>query len=567
MLPFPLIAAAALLSAAQPADLILHSGHVLTVDRGFSTAEAVAVRGSHIVKVGSTREVLASERGPRTRVIDLAGRTVVPGLIDAHIHALSGGMSEFHGRLPKFDSHAAIQKYIREKARVTPKGKWIVVPRTFPTRLAEMAMPTRAVLDAGSTDHPVMFDASYVWVLNSRGLAECGITRETPDPAGGEIVRDESGEPTGILRNAPQLVRGIETAEHFTPAEKLAALEHMLKLYRAAGLTAVGDRAVTPEDIRLYLKLNQTGRLPVRAVLTWRIDSTRPVAVVLDEIRTAPWVTNQGDAWLKFGAFKVTLDGGMTIGTAYQRDNYGTFGRQLYGLGRPSRGQLFLDAEKLRTILGAAYKKGWSVTAHSQGGGAIDAMLDCFEALDKIKPIGATRSHLMHASFQSSEALARAKRLGIGADVQPAWLYLDAPALSKVFGEDGMRWFFPLRSYLDAGIPVAGGSDHMIGYGSNSAVNPFNPFLGMWNAITRKMVNGEVLEPGQRITREEALRLYTTGPAWIQFAENERGSIEAGKLADLVVIDRDYLTVPEDEIRRIRPVMVIINGKVVVGDS
>jgi len=168
----------------------------------------------------------------------------------------------------------------------------------------------------------------------------------------------------------------------------------------------------------------------------------------------------------------------------------------------------------------------------------------------------------MHASFQNPEAIARAKRLGVSADIQMPWLYKDGPALEKVFGDQGMRYFIPLRTYLDAGVVIAGGSDHMIGHDKNSAVNPYNPFLSMWIAVARKTTQGKALHPEERITRQEALRMHTSGAAYMQFAEDTRGSLEPGKLADLVVIDRDYLTVPEDEIRNIQPTMTIVDGKI-----
>jgi predicted amidohydrolase YtcJ len=283
-------------------------------------------------------------------------------------------------------------------------------------------------------------------------------------------------------------------------------------------------------------------------------------------IATADFTTNTGDDWLKFGAFKLNVDGGMTIGTAYQRAPYGAFGAQLYGKADPEdRGQLFESPEKLLEILRAARNRGWQLSAHCQGGGAIDGFLDALAALDHEKPIGPTRSHLIHASFQSADAIAKMKQMGVMADVQPAWLYLDSFGLEKVFGKDGLRWFFPLRAYIDAGIVVAGGSDHMIGHDRNRAVNPFNPFLGMWTSVTRRNANNEVIAPEQRISRREALQMYTIWAATRHFAERSRGSIEAGKLADLVVVDRDYLKCPEEEIRKIEPLMVMIEGRTVSG--
>ncbi len=541
---------------AEP-DLILHNGKVVTVDAKFSIQQAVAIESGRIRAVGTNADVLKL-RGAKTRLIDLQGKTVLPGLIDSHVHALGAGLSEYRGEIPPLDSFAAVQAYIRAQAAKTPKGEWITVPRTFPTRLKELSMPTREVLDAASPDHPVVFDASYLWVVNSAGLKKSGITRDTPNPPDGEIVRDANGEPNGILRNASGLVKGLREGAKFTEVEKLDALEKMLKRYQAAGLTAISDRAVNDEDIALYRQLRKENRLPVRAVLTWRINAARPAEKVIEEIRAKPFTTGTGDEWLKFGAFKVTLDGGMTIGTAYQRQNYGPFGKQLYGQSTPDRGQLFIEPEKLFEIMNAARGKGWQLTAHSQGGGAIDALLDAWERIPNLAP---TRSHLMHASFQSPEAIARAAKLKVMADVQAAWMYLDGPALSKVFPPEVMRYYFPLRSYLNAGIHIAGGTDHMTGFNKNRGVNPYNPFLSMWIAITRKTITGGFVAPEEKITREEALKMYTVWAAEMQFAEKERGSIEVGKFADLTVIDRDYLRCPEDDIRRIEPVMTLVGGK------
>ncbi len=283
---------AALLSAAN-ADLILYHGKIVTVDAGFSIEEAIAIRGGGIVATGADAAVLQAERGSNTQVIDLHGRTVLPGLVDAHVHALEAGLSEYRAPLPPLDSFAAIRSFIRAQAAQTPKGAWIVVPRTFPTRLQEMRMPTRELLDV-DRDHPVLFDASYVLVLNSTALQRCGIDRRTPDPPGGEIVKDAGGEPNGILKNAPSLIQGLDRTAHFTETEKLDALEQQLRRYAAAGLTTVGDRGTNPEQIALYQKLKADGRLPIRAVLTWLGDNSLPAATLQHQIETTPYATNTG---------------------------------------------------------------------------------------------------------------------------------------------------------------------------------------------------------------------------------------------------------------------------------
>ena len=550
---------------AADADLILYNGKIVTADRQFSIHEAVAIRQGKILELGKSSDLLSRDRGRSTKAIDLKGHTVLPGLIDSHVHALSAGLSEYRNPLPQLHSFADIQQYLREQAAKTPKRQWIVVPRTFPTRLREMRMPTKEVLDV-ATDHPVLFDASYVSVVNSYALKMSGITRNTPDPPRGEIGKGKDGEPNGILRNALSAIKGAPDTEHsqrFTENEKLDALEKMLKRYVAAGLTTIGDRAVIKEDVDLYQDLKAQHRLPIRAVLTWRMPTSASTDHLVSDIQKSPWVTNKGDEWLKFGSFKVTLDGGMTIGTAYQRHPYGAFGAQLYGEPNPdNRGQLFVPPDKLLAIMHAARDKGWQLTAHAQGGGAVDTLLDVFEKLNAERPLAPTRSLLIHASFQSPQAIARMKQMGILADVQPVWLYFDGPAIEKVFGPSDMRYFIPLRSYRSAAIVLAGGSDHMIGFDKNNATNPYNPFLSMWIAVTRRMSNGQVLDPGERLSREEALRMYSSWAAYMQFNETNRGSIEPGKLADLVEIDRDYLTCPEDEIKDIQPLLTMLNGQI-----
>lgn len=561
----PILLVFALPVLAADADLIFYGGKVVTVDPSFSIQQAVAIQGGKVIDTGKTADILAHDRGSRTKVIDLKGHTVLPGLIDSHVHALSAGLSEYRAPLPKLRSFADIQNYLREQAAKVPKGQWIVLPRTFPTRLREMRMPTKEVLDVVA-DHPVLFDASYVSVVNTYALKMSGVTRRTPDPPRGEIGKGKDGEPNGILRNALSVIKGAPDTEHsqqFTEQEKLDALERILKRYIAAGLTTIGDRAVLKEDVDLYEKLKAERRLPIRAVLTWRLPTQAPAGQLVTEIRNSPWVTNKGDDWLKFGSFKVTLDGGMTIGTAYQRQPYGPFGAQLYGEANPdNRGQLFVPPDKLLTILRAARDKGWQLTAHAQGGGAVDVLLAAFEKLNAERPIAPTRSLLIHASFQSPQAIAQMKSMGILADIQPAWLYFDGPAIQKVFGHSAMRYFIPMRSYRDSGIVLAGGSDHMIGFDKNEATNAYNPFLSMWIAVARKMINGEVLYPEERLTRQEALKMYTIWPAYMQFNEKNRGSVERGKLADLVVLDRDYLTCPEDQIKDIEPLMTVVNGQI-----
>jgi predicted amidohydrolase YtcJ len=554
------LVAAILLSAAPliaaDADLILHNGKIVTVDSAFSIAEAVAVKDGRVVAVGRNADVLARERGPKTRVIDLKGQTVLPGLTDTHMHPLGAALSEHNTPFAVLRSFADIQSYIRQQAAKTPKGQWIQVPKTFPGRLVEMRMPDRAVLDA-TQDHPVFYDASYASAVNSYALKMSGITRETADPPGSRIVKDAKGEPNGILvGRASSLIKNAPRPRTFTELEQIDALEQMLKRYAATGLTSIGDRGTSAEAFAFYSILKKQNRLPVRVVMTARL---RP-----EEIERSTWTTGQGDEWLKWGSFKLGLDGGMNAGTAYMREPYGPFGAQLFGIDDAhNHGVINFTPDELLKVMRAAYNKGWQLSAHSQGGGAVDALLNTFETLNKERPIAPTRSHWIHASFLSQDAIARAKAIGVLVDVQPDWLHFDGVSLSKVMSKDAMRYFIPLRSLVNAGVVFAGGSDHMVGWDKNTAINAYNPFLGMWIAITRKTMQGEVIHPEERLTRQEALKMYTAWAAHLQHSEKDRGSIEVGKLGDVVVLDRDYLTCPEDDIRKIEPVMTIVSGRVV----
>jgi predicted amidohydrolase YtcJ len=554
------LVAAVFLSAAPliaaDADLILHSGKIVTVDSAFSIAEALAVKDGRVVAVGRTADVLARERGPKTQVIDLKGQTVLPGLTDTHMHPLGAALSEHNTPFAVLRSFADIQSYIRQQAAKTPKGQWIQVPKTFPGRLVEMRMPDRAVLDA-TQDHPVFYDASYASAVNSYALKMSGITRDTADPPGSRIVKDAKGEPNGILvGRASSLIKNAPRPRSFTEREQIDALEQMLKRYAAAGLTSIGDRGTSAEAFALYSLLKKQNRLPVRVVMTARL---RP-----EEIERSTWTTGQGDEWLKWGSFKVGLDGGMNAGTAYMREPYGPFGAQLFGIeDAHNHGVINFTPDELLTVMRTAYTKGWQLSAHSQGGGAVDALLNTFETLNKEKPIAPTRSHWIHASFLSPDAIARARAIGVLVDVQPDWLHFDGVSMSKVMSKTAMRYFIPLRSLVNAGVVFAGGSDHMVGWDKNTAINAYNPFLGMWIAITRRTMQGEVIYPEERLTRQEALKMYTAWAAYLQHSEKDRGSIEVGKLGDVVVLDRDYLTCPEDDIRKIEPVMTIVSGRVV----
>ncbi len=253
----------------------------------------------------------------------------------------------------------------------------------------------------------------------------------------------------------------------------------------------------------------------------------------------------------------------MLTGSAYLRDPWGV--STIYSIDDPTyRGVLFIPKERLVPMVRAAVESGLQFTAHSVGDGAVHALLDAYEEVNRQTPVGPTRPCLTHSNFMSSEAIAKAARLGVVVDLQPAWIYLDAATLKAHFGDDRLRYFQPLRSLFEAGVVAGGGSDHMQKIGPLRSINPYDPFLGMWVAITRRAKGLEGrLHPEESLSREQAIRFYTINNAKLLFLEDQIGSLEAGKQADFVILDRDLLTCPEHEIAMTRPLATYLDGKCV----
>jgi predicted amidohydrolase YtcJ len=408
-----------------------------------------------------------------------------------------------------------------------------------------------------------MCDNGYAGVLNSVLLKRAGIDRNTPQPPNGKIIKDERGEPTGLILGAPQILRPFRASRAQTHADRLWAIKAMHKAYNRAGITSVADRAQGMDGWRAYEEVRKNGEMTVRTNVTYYIGAGGSPEEVENEIRRIPFKTGHGDEWLRVGPLKTTVDGGILIGTAYLREPYG-MKTQLYGYTDPDyRGVLAVKKENLFTMARVANELGWQMTSHATGGGGLDLLIEAYEAADRIKPIRGRRWQLMHANFPDAQALERAKKLEAIFDSQIAWHHCDGDALKDVFGPERMKHFLPFRSIIDAGLTAVGGSDHMIRFDSRAAINPYHPFYGMWMAITRKTTSGAVLNPEQRISREEALRMWTINGAYGMFEEKVKGSIETGKLADFVVISKDYLTCPEDEIRNIEALETVVDGKVV----
>lgn len=555
---------AATLAAAEPPDVIYYNGKVITVWDAKPIAEALAIRGNRFASVGSNGEVLKTA-GAGTKKIDLKGRAVMPGMIESHTHPIGAALSEQDGPIPVMNSIAEIQAHIRKEAARLPPDRLIFVPKIYPSRLKERRYPNRYEIDEAAPGRLAMCDNGYAGVLNSALLAKAGITRDTEQPENGKIIKDERGEPTGLILGAPQILSPFRRSRERTHADMVWAIKEMQKAYNKAGITSTADRAQGPEGLRAYQDVHGKGEMTVRTNVTYYIGARGTPKDVAAEIRSIPFVTGWGDDWLRVGPIKTTVDGGILIGTAYMREPWG-MNTMIYGYADPDyRGILAVKKENLFEMARVANELGWQMTAHATGGGAIDLLLDAYEEADKVKPIRGRRFNLMHSNFPNARAIERAKKLGVIFDSQIAWYHCDADALKDVFGPERMAQFLPFRSLLDAGVVVVGGSDHMIRFDSRDAINPYHPFFGMWMAVTRKTAAGAVYNPEQRVTREEALKMWTINGAYNSFEENIKGSIQPGKLADMIVVTKDYLTCPEDEIRDIEPLMTMVDGKVAYG--
>jgi hypothetical protein len=566
------LALAALIGLTAPtlraalADLVLHNGKVVTVDAQFSVQQAIAVKDGRIIAVGSNNLVVLKHTGAQTRRIDLAGKTVIPGLIDSHTHPTGASVTEFDHEIPAMETIADVLAYLRGRVGQSKPGDWIILQQVFITRLREQRYPTLAELDAVAPANPVLYRTGPDAMCNSLALKLSGIDRNftITDGSGGFIEKDpKTGEPTGVLRNATRFVKSKPATRSPTEEQKLARLQELFRDYNAIGLTTICDRDSSAGALALYQQLRNQGALSVRVAASYGVSYLATTAKIQEQIRDVakdPLFTAR-DPWLKIIGIKMYLDGGMLTGSAFLREPWGV--SAMYGITDAAyRGVRFIPPEKLLPVVRTAVEQGLQFTAHSVGDGAVSALVDAYEEVNRTLPVAPTRPNVTHCNFMTPEAIAKMAKLGVGCDIQPAWLYLDSRTLHAQFGEARTRWFQPLRSLFAAGVTTGGGSDHMQKIGPDRSVNPYNPFLGIATAVTRraKWFAGR-MHPEEALTREQALRFYTINNARLLFLEQEVGSLEPGKRADFVILDRDPLACPEEELAALKPLATYVEGK------
>jgi predicted amidohydrolase YtcJ len=564
---YALLAIAALLAsqaiAGDPPTLILQNGKIATVDNNFRIAEAIGIRDDKIIAVGSNDEVLKLG-GDKTEVVDLDGKLVLPGLIDSHVHPSSAAMHEFSHPIPEMETIDDVLAYIKSRAEAQESGTWINVSQIFITRLRDPRYPSKAELDAVAPKNPVVFATGPDAMLNSLALAESGIDKDFKVTGTGHIEKDANGEPTGLLRSCSRYIKSKSSGKSATEKDRLGRLELLFRDYNSVGLTTVADRHAGFDDIARYQQLKADGRLSVRMRASVGVDNSGSIEATTERLKEiAKHPARKPDPWVQIVGIKTFLDGGMLTGSAYMREPWGV--SKIYSITDPQyKGVLFIEPERLEKMVRATVAEGLQFTAHSVGDGAVHNLLAAYEKVNQELPVKNTRPCITHSNFMSREALEQMARLGVVADIQPAWLYLDAKVLSAQFGEKRLRYFQPLKTAFDLGVAVGGGSDHMQKIGSLRSINPYNPFLAMWVTVTRRArwFEGQ-LHPEEALSREQAIRFYTSNNAYLLFMEDQVGSLEPGKLADLIVVDRDLLTCQVDDIRDAKVLRTYVGGKLV----
>jgi predicted amidohydrolase YtcJ len=562
-----LAAEAAIAQQPAPADFVLQGGKVFTLDAKETVASAVGVRDGKVTYVGSDEGAKAFI-GPKTEVFQAQGRTVIPGLNETHVHPTGAAQGEISQPFKQLHSIGEIQAWVREQVAKTPPGEWIRLPRVDVTRIKERRIPTAADLDAAAGDRPAVFVWQYanrqLQVLNHAALKTAGITRDTTAPKGGKIMKDGSGEPTGVIEDAPSLTAKWLPRKNVTHEQQLDSLEKLLRLYNRVAITSITDRGTGVDGWKTYRELQTEGRLPVRTTLTIRVGSDGTVEGTERFINGLPFRFGEGDDWVKIGPLKIGVDGGVLYGTAYLREPYGPQAFDLYGLDDPQyRGLLQMNAERVNNVIRTGHRLGWQMCSHVTGDAGVDMVLDAVAAADRDSPIASRRYTLIHAYFAHADTAQRAAKLGVCIDTQPAWYYKDGDALAAALGQKRLEEFIGLKTWQGAGLKIALNSDHMQGFDPDLSLNPYNPFLALYTAVSRKTESGAIYGKDQAVSRKDALRMLTSDAAWLHFDEAKKGTLEVGKLGDLAVLSDDYFTCPEERIRAIRSVLTVVGGKVV----
>jgi predicted amidohydrolase YtcJ len=544
---------AAAADPAHPADFVLRGGAVYTVDAVRRWAEAVAVRGDRIVYVGDDKGS-AAYVGAKTRIVDLKGRMLLPAFQDAHIHPISSGVVYAAGcKLEDAATADAYVKGVEDCARKHPGNGWIRGDG-WSLPAFENGRPDKRLLDAAVPDRPVYLeskDGHSAWV-NSKALQAAGITRDTPDPQGGRIDRDAQGDASGSLQDgAMSLV--LAKLPPYTPEERKAGLRYALRMLASYGVTSFQDANVSRQELETYQALDERHELTARVVgsIWWeRGEGLEQIPRILALRRDF----TRGN--VRATTVKIMQDGVLETQTAALLEPYVGKGDQ--------RGISMVDPELLKKAVTALDKEGFQVHFHAIGDAAIRQCLDALEAARSKNGVRDSRHHIAHIQLFHPDDIPRFRMLGVVANFQPLWAFADdyIKDLTLPFlGPARQRWIYPIGSLLRSGAVVA--------FGSDWSVSSANPLEELEVAVTRMGPNGETKEPflpEERIDLRDALAAFTLNAAYVNFQDDRTGSIEPGKLADLIVLDRNLFAIPPEQISETRVLLTLLGGRPIYGD-
>ena len=519
---------------AQTPDTVLVNGKILTVDDRFSVREALSIQGGRIQALGSTADIRKTA-GPRTRVIDLQGRTVIPGLIDSHLHGIRAGLTySTEVNWVGVSSLAEALDRIRQTAATMRPGAWVIVGGGWTTnQFKEKRRPTQAELETAAPNNPVYVQLGYAWVVMSRSAFKVlNIASEADLPAGARLEKDSGGNPTGaITGNQPAIVALFDKLPRPTFEQQVEGTKGFFRELNRLGLTGFGDPGgnnLPPSEYQALFKVWQQHQMTVR--VTYSLNGQTAGSEV-EELQglTRLLPAGFGDEMLRFNGF------GERITWAMNNND------------RPSEA----DKANYYQIARWAAERGMGLTMHWNNDASVDQLLTLFEGLNKEVPITALRWSIAHLNDATPQSLARMKALGMGWTVQDM-LY---------FSEDATRSMPPVVTAKKLGVPVGAGTDaHRIA--------SYNPFTSLQWLLDGKTAGGTALRKVEELSsREDALRFYTLGSAWFSRDEDKRGSLEVGKLADLAVLSKDYMAVPIDQVGTIESLLTMVGGKIVYGSG
>jgi predicted amidohydrolase YtcJ len=534
-------------------ELILVNGVVHTVDTEQPNVSAVAIRSGRFIATGSDDEIRALA-GPSTVVEDLGGAVVVPGLIDAHNHMQATGIMLREVQLYDTRTIAEIVDRIAERVKSARPGEWILGRGWDESLLAEGRHPNRHDLDAVSPDNPVVIHR--VWnklVCNSAALRAVGIDRNTPDPPAdvlysGSFERDENGEPTGLFRDR---AKDMITANvpPYTEDQRVAAIAEACRAYNATGLTGVAEPGLYPNEIAAYTRAKREGKLTVRTdmlIAAWGFGAPENEGELEKNIAFIGTGGSFGDDLLRLEGVKFMIDGGMSDRTARMFEPY---------LDQPDhRGTWVVEPNRLVKLIRYIHDLGWPMDIHTCGDEAQEVVVSAYADAQRDNPKPWLRHRVHHAYFPTEKALERMAEAQISAVVSSPFLTNLGEGFVNSVGPERASRAMPMRTYLNAGVPLAGSSD--------SYITDFNPWVGMHAAVIRHTVNGTNLgQENEALTPEEALHSYTMGGAYAVGREDRLGSITPGKLADLVVLDRDPLAIDPETLDQVTPTKTMLGGE------